>query len=61
MIREKTLRIGIVVAMICAMVVLIACSSTSGGEPLQIVENDEPEQHIKIPEEYVGSWLVGFC
>lgn len=58
MIREKTLRIGIVVAMICAMVVLIACSSTSGGEPLQIVENDEPEQHIKIPEEYVGSWLV---
>lgn len=29
-----------------------------GGEPLQIVENDEPEQHIKIPEEYVGSWLV---
>ena len=55
MIREKTLRIGIVVAMICAMVVLIACTSTSGGEPKQIVENDEPEQQIKNPEEYHSS------
>lgn len=58
MIREKTLRIGIVVAMICAMAVLVACASTSGGEPLQIVENDVSEQQLKIPEEYIGSWLV---
>lgn len=58
MTRERMLRTGVIVAVICAMVALVACASASDGEPSQMVESNAPEQRLKIPEEYIGSWFV---